>query len=178
MLLEHLVFFQSNITENNFFVIQWWGFTKKIRLPPMKIAKIFMSFNFLSKISQNHIKSGKKTRDFFQKLEQKTNKSIEMDGIFEKSMIENGGVRRSPARVASKTVSFPSSKTSTCRKNLRKSSQNRFKNWIFYQFTIVILISLNDHALPNLSRAKKSGSHTRQVAPRIPANLEIWKKNL
>ena len=48
----------------------------------MKIAKIFMSFNFLSKISQNHIKSGKKTRDFFQKLEQKTNKSIEMDGIF------------------------------------------------------------------------------------------------
>ena len=91
-----------------------------------------MIFSFLNKISQNRTKSGKKTRDFLQKLEQKTNKSIEMDGISEESMIEHGGVRRSPARVASKTVSFPSSKTSTCRKNLRKSSQNQIKNSIFY----------------------------------------------
>ena len=129
------------------------------------------------KISQNHTKSAKKTRDFLQKLQQKTKKSIEMDGISKKSMIENGRVRRSPARVASKTVSFPSSKTSTCRKILRKSSQNRIKNSIFYWFTIVILIFLIHYALPNLSRAKKSGSHSRQVASRIPANLEIWKKN-
>ena len=51
-----------------------------------------MIFNFLNKISQNRTKSGKKTRDFLQKLEQKTNKSIEMDGISEESFSRNNPV--------------------------------------------------------------------------------------
>ena len=45
---------------------------------------------------------------------------LKTDGFFLKSMFENGGVRRSPARVASKTVSFLPLKTSIYRKILWK----------------------------------------------------------
>ena len=54
--LKHTVLFQSNINQNNIFVIQSWGIAKKIRIPPLNIA-IFLIFSYFqhifAKIRQN-----------------------------------------------------------------------------------------------------------------------------
>ena len=75
--LEHTVLFQSNINENNIFVIQSWGSTKKIRIPPLKIAKILNFFIFSTNFRKNHIKSKKKTPVSFQNIIDLNKKTLE-----------------------------------------------------------------------------------------------------
>ena len=75
--LEHTVLFQKNMNENNIFVIQSWGSTKKIRRPPLKIAKIFNFFIFSTNSRKNHTKSRKKTPVFLQNILDLNKKTLE-----------------------------------------------------------------------------------------------------
>jgi len=65
-------------------------------------------------------------------------------------------VQRSPARVASKTVSFPSLKTSICRKISLKIIAKNAKNSRFFKKPLLKGTLLNHHVLIDFRAPKKA----------------------